>query len=847
MSALLLATLALSTPVYAPAQPWALNFAAPPRIPLLGDVDNDGFADLICVYAPGGSIIDVSLNQQGQKPGRPFQALNPWGKDCQAAIAGEFDETPGADVLGIFDGDTIRIAGSFANRKLKDSELVKLPKKLEKPALLIEEGHLHAFSTSGRDSFKIDLKTKKAQKSGKPRMPRKDSKNPEVVVEGDMDKDGDLDQVVYRYGDENHTAYQILIRRQISESETDSDSDGITNEEEDRLGTDPRNADTDGDGLVDGWETGTFRDLDFKALGCNPRKIDLICYIARFDDVDDAVFKRETARAVDTYSKLDAPNHDGTKGWNLHLIYLNPIAGADKSKPWQANRDKYLPGKHRGIAHFMQVTRGGGGQADQLGDGGTCGINALWAVFLHEFGHQIGMDHNGFWGPAFCPIYRSLMSYAYSYSLEDDGNKIAYSKGELNGYTLKETDLDEELPLPYERVKFLEKGPYRFRLKPNGKTTLIDWNCNGVFGEKNIRADINYSYATGGGRRDDVGKSLTAPWLVIHRDRAHVFFGQPDTPGDKKTDPTLSLNNPGKLLYRKLIQPFRWEEPMVVSDELVGDPVAISHQGKLLAFYPTPRGIVKKVVGGKEDPEIVSTNPALIPSVGQSPDRLYLFLWDPTDQTVSFKMMSKGKWIGEGRLSEKSTIPVGMAYDTIKKRVVVGMAQDQDEKKTSRWQVRWYDETKDGLEEKLLDWVEGEKGGSRVSGRCTVLFERTPHSGPQGRLRLLALGLTSKQSPWACVYVAEQIGDKTVRGGWLVKRFYDEWTQSRSAPAAVWYKGEILYSYRWVDGGQGATDNNLHVAYKATGIDDTPMGDHDDLTYFREFGIRSSITYLSEP
>jgi hypothetical protein len=37
------------------------------------------------------------------------------------------------------------------------------------------------------------------------------------------------------------------------------------------------------------------------------------------------------------------------------------------------------------------------------------------------------------------------------------------------------------------------------------------------------------------------------------------------------------------------------------------------------------------------------------------------------------------------------------------------------------------------------------------------------------------------------------------------------------------------------------------VAYKATGIDDTPMGDHDDLTYFREFGIRSSITYLSEP
>ena len=831
----------LSAPVYAPAQPWALNFAAPPRIPLLGDVDADGYADLICVYAPGGSIIDVSLNQNGQKAGRPFQALNPWGKDCQAAVAGDFDDVPGADVIGLFDGNTLRLAGAFANGRFKDKEWLKLAKKVENPALILTDGALHVFSQSNRTSLKVDFKTKTVKDAPKPRL-RKDR---DVALEGDMDKDGDMDQVVFRYGDEKHTAHQIVVRRLISDDENDSDADGIPNAEEDRLGTDPVNADTDGDGLIDGWEIGTYRDLDFKALGCNPRRIDVICYLARFDDVDDAVFKRETARAVETYSKLDAPNHDGTKGWGLHLIYLDPISGDDKKKPWQANRDKFLPYKHRGIAHFMQVTRGGGGQADQLGDGGTCGINALWAVFLHEFGHQIGMDHNGFWGPAFCPIYRSLMSYAYSYSLEDDGAKIAYSKGELNGYTVRETDLDEEIPLPYERVKFLEKGPYRFRLKPNGKTTLIDWNWNGIFGEKNIRADINYSYATSGGRRDDVGKSHTAPWLVVHRDKPYVLFGQPNSPGDKNSDPTLSLNNPGKLLYRKLIEPFRWEEPMVVSDELIGDPVAISHQNQLIAFYPTPRGIVKKTIGSKAEPEVVAGNPALVPSVGASKDRLYLFLWDPTDKSVSFKMMARGKWIGEGKLSESSTIPVGMAYDTIKNHVIVGMAQDQDEKRTSRWQIRRYTETKDGLEEKSMDWIEGEKGGSRGAGRCTLLFERTPHSGPEGRLRFFALGLTSPQSPWACAYVAEQIGDKSVRGGWLVKRFYDEWSQSRSAPAAAWYKGEIIYAYRWVDGGRGPTDNNLHVAYKATGIDDTPMGDHDDLAYFRDFGIRHSIIYLS--
>ena len=151
-----------------------------------------------------------------------------------------------------------------------------------------------------------------------------------------------------------------------------------------------------------------------------------------------------------------------------------------------------------------------------------------------------------------------------------------------------------------------------------------------------------------------------------------------------------------------------------------------------------------------------------------------------------------------------------------------------------------------GIRIPSLDWIEGEKGGSRGKSRCILLFERTPDSGPNGRIRFFAQGWTSEKTPWACTYVAEQIADKSIRGGWLVKRYYDEWTQSRSAPAAAWFKGDIIWAYRWVDGGQGATDNNLHVAYKAMGIEDTPMGDHDDLSFFRDFGIRHSIIYLGE-
>jgi hypothetical protein len=78
-----------------------------------------------------------------------------------------------------------------------------------------------------------------------------------------------------------------------------------------------------------------------------------------------------------------------------------------------------------------------------------------------------------------------------------------------------------------------------------------------------------------------------------------------------------------------------------------------------------------------------------------------------------------------------------------------------------------------------------------------------------------------------------------------VKRYYDEWSQSRSACSAIWFKNDIMYSVRWVDGGYGASDNTLQIAYNGNGITDLPFGDHDDLTFIRGFGLTNSLIWLS--
>jgi hypothetical protein len=926
--------LGVSTGAYLPPQSWALGFGAVPRIPLAGDVDGDGLADLLCVYPPGSSIVDVSLSVDGHKSGFPFQGLTGWGRDCQAALAGEFDEAPGADVMGLFEGKRLKLAGAYREGKFGTApDVLTLPQELPSPVLgRWDDRSIVAFSSSSGTGWRIftdDWRTEQirlpkglvflgdagqrlavqdtrgrvslldratlrtTQEIGRIHphsrpaaaegivvmeetvwrasnlqslAPSKHPAAPTISLLADIDGDGDLDIVQYRRGGERHTGTLIELRRFRSPGENDPDRDGLTDEEEARLGTDPLDPDTDNDGLLDGWEVKGFRGLDLPALGCDPRRIDVLVYVAPFDGLDLDRVRSELGRVREHFGGIDRENADGSRGWRLHVMIQDPISGEDQKRPWQQNRDRLLPREHRGLARWMQITPGGGGQANQLGDGGTCGVNSLWAVFLHEFGHQLGLDHHGFWpGGGHNPIYPSLMNYAYSYSLEDDPATIDFSYGRLADLTLRETRLSEVLPLPYDQVKFLEKGPYRFRLRPDGDRTLIDWNWNGVLGERQVRADINYGYSTHAGLRDNVDKTHTSPFLFTHRGGAYVLFGRTEAPAGEGA-PCLSPTRPGGLFVRRLLAPFRWEEAQLLVPDpagradggepdlwsATGDPVAAEFGSGLVLVYPSLGGSVVRTLDlGGRTPRLGPTirldeRRDSVPSALSLPGgRVLVALWDPDTGLVRYRILLPGGMAtAELPLLQRSRIPVGLAYDARRGEVIVGMAQDQDERRPSRWQVRRYADANGRLNERSWEWIEGEEGQARGTGRCTLLFDPSAEWGTEGRLYFFGRGMTTDAAPWACTFVAHTIGDRTSRGGWLVKRFYDEWTQSRSAPAATFFGGDILWSYRWVDAAKGPTDNTLQVGYRASGIEEEPMGDHDDVTFMARFGIRHGILWM---
>ncbi len=604
-------------------------------------------------------------------------------------------------------------------------------------------------------------------------------------------------------------------------------------------------SDTDDDGLLDTWETGMVNGNNLKVRGTDPKHADAIVVISRFEDVDSAKLAPEMDKAKRFFAGLDVPNPDGRKGINLIIVNGPPVKKADYKAFWWTNRDKYMPKSWKGIAHWMQATIAGGGQAD-FGAGGQFGGD--WASFVHEYGHVLGLSHEGgpqdnHFKPAWNPLYPSLMNYAYGYSFNGDPNQIRYSDGRFRRHTMKESELTEILPFPIDQVKFLQNDPYRFRLQARGAETLIDWNRNGTLGETQVRADINYGGGSSLGERHRVAEATTSPALVNNQNRLFVLYGY--KPGSRRD---LSTANPGVLRIRRVLRSgVEGDAKTIVGAGVIGDPVAVSLGGNIHVYYPTTSGIEARVVTVSGHDVDVS-GAALLPgtagfeaAAAVYKDRIYVFLWNPVTGDLQYRATSNSAMFDPAvALPIRSTIPVGAAANTKTGELILGLAQNQDAGRKSRWQIRRYAAFAGKLTESgPMDWVEGPGGQSAGRDRCTILIEDGSDAGPTGRIHFFARGFVAKDKESTMVYDAHQVGDKSFNGGWLVKPLYDVWTETRSAPSAVWLDNDIAYAFRWT--GNRDHTNDLNVSFNGLGIQDERMGDFNDLEYIRQRGLKESL------
>ena len=324
-------------------------------------------------------------------------------------------------------------------------------------------------------------------------------------------------------GEADTREYTIAIGTCSLDSTPDSDSDGLPDCAETATnvyvgpldtGTDPLQADTDGDGLSDGDEVLGAPGLDLPALGATPLRKDILVEYDWFDDALGCAphtHRPTTAQIAAVTAMFDAspvPNPDGTTGVNFIHDYgqggvytggnLIPdadgvLSGGVGGSEFTAHKSAHLDTARRGYFHYVilphryNTTSGSSGQAEINGDDMIvslqCSVGSTSAVantIAHELGHNLGLRHGGDVNTNWKPNYNSVMNYRYQFPGVDDdctppGNGVLdYSHG--TRISLDENALEEA-----DGVCGAPPGP------------AWDWNDDGDTVDSGLVFDINQS------------------------------------------------------------------------------------------------------------------------------------------------------------------------------------------------------------------------------------------------------------------------------------------------------------------------------------------------------------------
>lgn len=619
---------------------------------------------------------------------------------------------------------------------------------------------------------------------------------------------------------------------------------------------DPGYLSTANDGLPDIWKLGRVKPngLDLQAMGCKVGHRDAIVEIERFDNVDINDVKNNMARAVRYFASIPLPNPDGTTGIALHVLYREPYPLKDHDKV-MGHFDEIFPRPgNRGIVHMMFAEQNGPLVSQINGDHGH--FNGHWSEFTHEFGHQLDLVHDGFYGKGTgwssdtgAAIYPSLMSYTYSYGLNDSGENIGYSDGKRASLVLDPRHLSERLPFPYETVKFLGAEPYHYRLQrtPDDKSTLIDWNWNGVFGEADVAANVNYTHGTDFGVPYAVARTEAAPVVVLHGKGAEAR-------------PLLVYTQGATLAARTWMgrnrdtEGGKWSEPTVdYAAAPTGDPsVAYLANGLSWVAYPTAKGVIVRpiLVDGSGyarfgTPSLLSDTVKAQPTLVTLDGRLVMLLWHSKSLPVGMRIFRpKGEGLvmtGERPLDLFSDVPVG-AVAARPGELWVGRIEIDGKPNGGRTEViRYAVDAAGGTKVTLRAFMEG----TYARHRMTLLWREEGPKLPDGRIYQLSGGIDPGGVVGTDQYLTMNTPYLDYENGWLLHRYRNPGFTSLSAPGACFFQGDILVAFRHYDGDGGQNDR-LDVAFYGTGAVPYPTGDFDDLAHVRDYGLSHSIRELTK-
>lgn len=604
------------------------------------------------------------------------------------------------------------------------------------------------------------------------------------------------------------------------------------------------------DGLLDAWKIGKIKPggLDLAAMGCKVGRRDIIIEIERFDNEPEERIKANLDRVVKYFASLPVANPDGSRGISVHLVYKTPWPLAKKDEVTAHFDELFPPVEHRGIVHSVFTTSGGPLVSQIGGERGKS--NEGWAEFLHEFGHQLNLVHDGYHPsqtPGFgyeagCALYPSLMSYAYSYTLENAHAKIGYSDGSFVSFPVDERKLSEKLPFPIAKLGFLSGGPYHFKIKgsPDGLNTLVDWNWNGIFDDQLVVADINYSHGVDPGPLHNVGKTDVTPVLIAHGEETSAV-------------PVLIYGRSSQLHLRTWMGSNPDTQGGIWTDELsdlnagmTGDPTAAYLNGTTWIVYPTAKGTAIRSVSlsGTQatlsPANVIPNTTGVQPTISAFGGRLGLLSWRSRSSSVGlsiFRVNGTALTLGgERSLDIVSDVPVGAAAgpqtDGVSSLFVTRIQPDGKENPGQTELVR-YDVRADSVA-KLASraWI----GGTYARYRMTLLWRQEKGNLPAGRIYQFTGGAdpggTSKHQ-----WITMNTPYPDVSGGWLYRRYHNPSVTSPSAPGACFYKDNIAYAFR-------LTNNDLNVSFYGSGANTAPLGDFNDLAHICDYGLSRSIRGL---